>query len=238
MFGSILEKMASRGVHYYGELFGAYSSRKEIGIITPRYPIFGLRYVQIFLRQRRTGSQHPFALEEVGIDCNRVFRAMSDTAGVHVVKIFPRHVTWDTLEKVLEEIRPHVIFIRRNHRERALSLERAKASGKWARQAYGEQEVEITESNLKDFQSTTENWYRNAKMTACRLGLSIDDVDYRDLLNPAELRELVSHITEIPSTQLSDDELRPSTTKQGKDEPVTDFQFEKYSCCTIHSDSV
>ena len=231
MFGSIIEKFSGRGVKYYGELFGAYSSSREIRNITVEYPLFGLRYLQIFLRQRKSGSQHPFAFEEAGVDINRVFRAMAQTPGIHVVKIFPRHVRWDTLEEVFRTIRPHVVFIRRNHRERYVSLERAKASGKWARQGYGEQTVEINEAELTQFQVATERWYREAKNTVCKLNLDCDDVDYRELLDPMAIRELMSHVTQIPADLFGSDELRPSTTKQGRDEPQESFQFAIHPCC-------
>jgi hypothetical protein len=234
MFGSIVERLSKYGVRYYGELFGAYSSRREIANITAKYPAFGIRYLRVFFSQRRDGNHHPFAFEEAGIDMRRAFEVLQATPGIHVVKIFPPHVRPETLGLVFETIRPHIIFIRRNHRERFLSLKRAKASGKWARSAYGDHRVDVAKGELEKFQADIEYWYREVKGKACSLDLQIDDVDYRELLNPSTLRPVLSRMTGIPEKELTDDELRPSTTKQGADAPGQDFHFEKFICCAQH----
>lgn len=235
MFGSILQNLSERGVHYYGELLGGYSSSPEIANISRKYRMFGFRYLKFFFKQRRHGLAIPYAMDAAGIDARRVLLAMKATAGVHVVKIFDQHVRLETLESLLTEFRPLVIFIRRNHRERYLSLMRARSSGKWARQRYGDQEIEVSSNDLIEFQKNTERWYVQVKGIICRLGLDFDDVSYRDLLNQDHRRVTVSRIIGNSGNRLSDEVLYPTTTKQGSDQASSDFEFESFSCCEHHS---
>lgn len=237
MFGSVLEKLSNRGIFYYGELFGAFTSRREIANIAVHYRAFGLQYLKIFWQQRKAGSHHAFAFEDNGVDVARVFHCMTKTPGIHVVKIFPRHIRWSTLEKVLEDYRPYVIFIRRNHYERFVSLQRAKTSGKWARQEYGDQQVEISVNELDEFQKTTEEWYARAKAATCRIGLEFDDLSYRDLLNPVQRRGVFERIVEVSRLELTDNDLNPSTRRQGIDQEAEGYEFNAVSCCGDHGNT-
>ena len=234
MFGSILEKLSHRGIFYYGELFGAYTSRLDIANVTVHYRAFGLHYLKIFWQQRKAGSHHAFAFEDSGVDVERIFRCMLRTPGIHVVKIFPRHIQWSTLEQVLQNFRPYVIFIRRNHHERYVSLQRARTSGRWARQEYGDRQVNVSAEELIEFQKATEEWYARAKTATCRLGLEFDDVGYRDLLDSERRRDIFAQIVEVPGLELTDAELRPSTRKQGIDQEAVDYEFNAVSCCDLH----
>jgi hypothetical protein len=212
MLGSVLGKLRKFGVHYYGELFAAISIEPQIGAIMGRY--WGLlpKYVVSFFRQKN--DWRPFALEEPGADIQRILSVLKSLPGIHIIKVFPSHLQPETLELVLSQFTHSVIFVRRNHLQRYVSLQRAKLSGEWTTTKYENLEITVDDSEFVKFQQGAVDWYSDTKEKITQLGLDIIDVDYEEILSVEGLRTTISRALKIPAELLTDDILQPSTEKQ------------------------
>ena len=117
------------GFRYYGEFFIFNAWNSQIERINRFYPFFSLRY-SLNLRKQRKAWQY-FKFETTSLDAHRTMAAIQSLPGIHIIKIFPQHLSDPLLQSIIAEFKPHIIFLRRNHLDRFVSHKKANASGKW-----------------------------------------------------------------------------------------------------------
>jgi len=117
------------GFRYYGEFFIFNAWNSQIERINRFYPFFSLRY-SLNLRKQRKAWKY-FKFETTSLDAHRTMAAIQSLSGIHIIKIFPQHLSDPVLQSIIAEFKPHIIFLRRNHLDRFVSHKKANASGKW-----------------------------------------------------------------------------------------------------------
>ncbi len=211
---------------YYGELFAAISEAPGVGVISANYPGFRWTYIRAFLQQRRQWTMRTF--EDLGMSSERILQIMSAHPGVNVVKVFPRHLSDEKIAELLQTFKPHVLFLRRNHHDRFISIERAKQTGEWQNAQYANVDITIDEVQFESFRSGAEAWYRTQKELCLSLGLSVTDVSYEELQDATTLRGLIEKLA-IGSMEIDSERvLVSSLTKQGSTASPAEYAFERW----------
>jgi LPS sulfotransferase NodH len=220
--GSVMENFGSPFT-YYGELFAAISEAPGLGVVSANYPGFRWTYLRAFLKQRAKWSMKTF--EDFGMSSSSVLKIMKSQPGVNVVKVFPRHLSDETIAAHLKEFQPHVLFLRRNHRDRFISIERAKHTGEWQNAQYADVDISIDEVVFERFRSGAEAWYREQKQLCISLGLTVSDVSYEELQDPVRLRSLLQELTHNTIAIDENHQLSSTLTKQGSTNADAKYQF-------------
>lgn len=211
MLGTAFESLGSP-IFYYGELIGLTSWTPDLGIVLRRHPIFGLRLLRAVRAQRKNWK--PYAFEAGRLDLQKLLGTFSSTSGLHVAKVFWDHLSDDTLARALEELRPTVIFLRRNHYDRLVSHLLAIQNNAWHGRTYADSNVEISEGLLRQYADDYFDWYRRTRLLCDELGLRTLDIAYEDLIVPGALQEIIATVCgdRIPRVRVQN--ALPATQRQ------------------------
>ena len=117
------------GMHYYGEFFIFNQWSPIVESLNKYIPFFSWRYFLNTRKQKRRWVHYRF--EQTTLNPIKTLQKILLFPGTHTIKIFPEHLHLETLEKIISEFKPHIVFLRRNHLDRYVSLKKANASGKW-----------------------------------------------------------------------------------------------------------
>ena len=87
------------GFRYYGEFFIFNAWNSQIERINRYYPFFSLRY-SLNLRKQRKGWKYN-RFETTSLDAHRTMAAIQSLPGIHIIKIFPQHLSDPTLQSII-----------------------------------------------------------------------------------------------------------------------------------------
>jgi len=213
------------GFRYYGEFFIFNAWNKAIERINHFYPFFSLRY-SLNLRQQRTSWEY-FKFEKTSLDAHRMISAMKSLPGVHIIKVFPKHLSDPLLQSIIAEFKPHIIFLRRNHLDRFVSHKKANASGKWHTANSSDVVIDLDlrefERFIADYTKFYTDYYHFAKAQGC----SVLDVDFADLNTPEKVREIQKFAQFKDFNDWNKLTLAPATVKQDRSNKVQDDFLKK-----------
>ena len=225
------------GFRYHGEFFAFNHWSSVIERLNRYYPFFSFRFYLNFKTQRQKWRTYRF--ESSTLSAARTMRAMKKIHGIHIIKVFPTHLSDPVLESIIIEQKPHIIFLRRNHLDRFVSHKKANKTGKWHTASTESVEIDIDETELSKFIDEYEKFYsryvRFTKANDC----SVLDVDY-EMLQDTKTIESIQHfsawegfsdfnkLAKIPTTAKQDS----SRTVQDKylasrEKKISDFDFKK-----------
>ena len=198
------------GLDYHGEFFAfnAWTSGNER--LNKFYPFFTIRYHRNFIQQRHKWKTYRY--ESTTLNPQRTIKAWMQISGVHVFKIFPRHISDKHLEEIIQEFKPTIIFLRRNHLDRIISNKKANQSGKWHHVTTETQHVDIDSEELHKIRKFHEDFYRKFKLIGAAAGCTYLDFNYREVFKQENLREILKLLSGPDS--LKNVNLIPSTIKQ------------------------
>lgn len=202
------------GLNYYGEFFIFNQWSPMVEYLNKYIPFFSWRYFLNTRRQKKKWMQYRF--EKTSLDPIFTLRKMMLFPGTHTIKIFPEHLNMETLEKIIIEFSPHLIFLRRNHLDRYVSLKKASISGKWHEADSSKLEVEIIEDELMKYIQIHTDFYKTLKELAANNGCRSLDLEYRDLLNPNKVTEIQRFIAINENLDLTSLPKQPTTKKMDK----------------------
>jgi LPS sulfotransferase NodH len=225
------------GFRYHGEFFAFNHWSSVIERLNRYYPFFSFRFYLNFKTQRQKWRTYRF--ESSSLSATRTIRAMKKIHGIHIIKVFPTHLSDPVLESIIAEHKPHIIFLRRNHLDRFVSHKKANKTGKWHTTSTEGVEIDIDETELKKFIDEYEKFYSRYIHFAREQGCAVLDVDY-ELLQDAKVIEEIQHfsawegftdfnkLAKIPTTAKQDS----SRTVQDKylkaaGKKISDFDFKK-----------
>lgn len=208
--GSILQQPGTQ-IHYHGEFFGVNDWKAMSTKISHHYPSLILKYIIGFLLQKQ--KWRPYLFESLRLDPDKALRALAKVSGIHVFKIFPTHIYDKSLEALIGKFRPDILFIRRNHLDRLVSLKKALATQIWHGRPTESVEVEINQRELNDYIFGYENFYQRTYLCAETFKVKILDVDYESLFASDKIEEALNFILANSKTA-SFLETRPKTLKQ------------------------
>jgi len=234
--GSLINQ-AETEVNYFGEIFNLVFGNK---VRSRFFPFFPIRYRLGVLVQGKKWSFNSLQLNP-----DKALSALANTPGTHVLKIFPDHVNVQTLESIMEKFEPDILFLRRNHLDRLVSLKKVEATGRWHGINTESVEIEIDENELSKFISSSEDFYRQIYMRAVSRSLKIMDVDYESLFHPDVISEVLNFIVGDPK-KVKMIEMRPRTLKQdsgnasqqsylskvssdGVKKTISDYNFDRFA---------
>lgn len=217
--GSLLTQ-ENLGFRYYGEFFIFNAWNSAIERINHFYPYFSLRY-SINLRQQRRSWQYD-KFEKTSLDARKTLNAIKKISGVHIIKIFPQHLSDQTLKSLIAEFKPHIIFLRRNHLDRFVSHKKANASGKWHTAPTDDVEITLDPKEFEKFISNYTAFYQRYRNYAHELGIDVLDVDFDDLRDPEKVREIQRFAALPDFSRWEDLPKAPTTVKQDKSSKVQD----------------
>ena len=217
--GSLLTN-DERGFKYYGEFFIFNAWHKNIERINYFYPFFSFRYHLNLKQQRKSWEYDKF--EKTSLDAHKTLRALKQIPGVHVIKIFPQHLSDPLLQSVIAEFKPHVIFLRRNHLDRFVSHKKANASGKWHTAPTSDLVINLDPDEFNRFIKNFTDFYLRYAAFAPSVGCKVLDVDFDDLRNPERVREIQKFAALDGFTDWDQLESAPTTVKQDKSSKVQD----------------
>jgi hypothetical protein len=200
----------SAGLDYHGEFFAfnAWTSGNER--LNKYYPFFTIRYHRNFLKQRSKSKMYRY--ETTTLDPKRTITAWMKIPGVHVFKIFPNQISDIHLEEIIQEFKPTIIFLRRNHLDRIISNKKANQSGKWHHVKTEDQRVDIDSLELDTTREFHETFYKKFKNLAVSTGCAYLDFNYKEVFKEENLRKILILICQ-PKT-LEQVKLIPNTVKQ------------------------
>jgi len=223
--GSVLDNFGPPFIDY-GELFGGLSESPGLAIIARHYRGFRFRYLRIFISQRRDWK--PLCFEGAGLDPTRVLEIVNQQPGINVIKVFPGHLADDQLATLLKNYVSQVVFLRRNHFDRLVSLKVAQQSGKWQNEKYFGPEISPDRDELKRFTDGYTSWYREKKSLCIEIGIPVLDVAYEDLFSEEKLHALVIALSGGQITIPENQTLVSSLSKQGPRETHVGHEFEEW----------
>lgn len=211
--GSLLSN-DSAGFRYYGEFFIFNAWHPQIEKINHFYPFFSFRYALNSRKQRRSWKYNRF--ETTTLDPIRTLKTLKKLPGIHVIKIFPQHLSTSTLERLIKDFQPSIIFLRRNHLDRFVSHKKANASGKWHTASTSEIEVNLDPKEFSRFIDEYSKFYSHYLEFATSVGCEILDVDFKDLSNSVTVREIQRFAQFKEFTGWDDLVIAPTTVKQDR----------------------
>ena len=206
------------GFRYYGEFFIFNAWNSQIERINRFYPFFSLRYSLNLRKQRKSWMYYKF--ETTSLDAHRTMAAIQSLPGIHIIKIFPQHLSDPTLQSIIKEFKPHVIFLRRNHLDRFVSHKKANASGKWHTASTSDVVINLDPREFEKFITNYTEFYTNYLHFAKEQGCPILDVDFVDLQNPEKVREIQKFAQFDDFSNWDQLTLVPTTVKQDKSSKV------------------
>ena len=205
------------GLNYYGEFFIFNQWSPMVEYLNKYIPFFSWRYFLNTKRQKRNWTHYRF--EQTSLNVFKTLDAISAFPGTHIIKIFPEHLHFETLEKVLKKYNPHVLILRRNHLDRYVSLKKANASGKWHKVNSSDVEIKINEDELNRYVSNYKDWYRKVKSAA--IDCPIMDIGFAKLHDAATVSKIQEFVS-VDKNKLDSLPKAPTTTKMDKSNKIQD----------------
>ena len=153
--------------------------------------------------------------------------AIKSLPGIHIIKVFPLHLSDPLLQSVISEFKPHIIFLRRNHLDRFVSHKKANASGKWHTASTSELVVDLDVREFETFISNYTKFYTDYFYFAKGQGCPILDVDFGDLHNPEKVREIQKFAQFDDFKDWDKLTLAPTTVKQDRSNKTQEEFLEK-----------
>ena len=217
--GSLLsnEKVDFR---YYGEFFIFNAWNSQIERINRFYPFFSLRYSLNLRKQRKSWKYYKF--ETTSLDAHRTMAAIQSLPGIHIIKVFPQHLSDPILQSIIAEFKPHIIFLRCNHLDRFVSHKKANASGKWHTASTSDLVIKLDPREFETFITNYTKFYTDYLRFAKEEGCTILDVDFVDLQNPGKVREIQKFAQFEGFSDWDQLTLAPTTVKQDESSIVQD----------------
>jgi hypothetical protein len=206
------------GFRYYGEFFIFNAWNSQIERINRFYPFFSLRY-SLNLRQQRKAWKY-LKFETTSLDAHRTMAAIQSLPGIHIIKIFPQHLSDPVLQSIIAEFKPSIIFLRRNHLDRFVSHKKANASGKWHTASTSDLVIDLDPREFDTFITNYTKFYTDYYHFAQRQGCPILDVDFIDLHNPEKVREIQKFAQFEGFSDWDKLILAPTTVKQDRSSKV------------------
>jgi hypothetical protein len=217
--GSLLTSKP-HGFHYYGEFFIFNAWNSNIEKFNHYYPFFSLRYALNLRKQRKSWSYDRW--ETTSLDARRTLLAMKKIPGTHIIKIFPQHLSDPLLQSLIEEFKPHIIFLRRNHLDRFVSHKKANATGKWHSAPTSDVVVDLKVEEFDRFISNYTSFYERYAKFAPNVGCKVLDIGFDDLRDPVKVRE-IQEFAALPGFAKWEELAKaPTTVKQDKSSKVQD----------------
>ena len=213
------------GFRYYGEFFIFNAWHSLIERINHFYPYFSLRY-SINLRQQRKSWKY-FKFETTSLDAHHTMSAIKSLPGIHIIKVFPLHLSDPLLQSIISEFKPSIIFLRRNHLDRFVSHKKANASGKWHTASTSEVVVDLDVREFETFISNYTKFYTDYFYFAKAQGCPILDVDFSDLHNPEKVREIQKFAQFEDFKDWDKLTLAPTTVKQDRSSKAQEVFLEE-----------
>lgn len=206
------------GFRYYGEFFIFNAWNSQIERINRFYPFFSLRYSLNLRKQRKSWKYYKF--ETTSLDAHRTMAAIQSLPGIHIIKIFPQHLSDPILQSIIAEFKPHIIFLRRNHLDRFVSHKKANASGKWHTASTSDLVINLDPREFETFINNYTKFYTDYLRFAKEQSCPILDVDFVDLQNPEKVREIQKFAQFDDFSDWDQLTLAPTTVKQDKSSKV------------------
>ena len=206
------------GFRYYGEFFIFNAWNSQIERINRFYPFFSLRYSLNLRKQRKSWKYYKF--ETTSLDAHRTMAAIQSLPGIHIIKIFPQHLSDPILQSIIAEFKPHIIFLRRNHLDRFVSHKKANASGKWHTASTSDLVINLDPREFETFITNYTKFYTDYLYFAKKQDCPILDVDFVDLQNPEKVREIQKFAQFDDFSDWDQLTLAPTTVKQDKSSKV------------------
>lgn len=208
--GSLLQQPEAE-VNYHGEFFALNDWNSKLGKITSFYPFFSLKYLLGYALQRKKWRSYLF--ESLKLDPERALSSLAQVPGTHVIKIFPTHLYDKSLEAIIAKFEPDVLFIRRNHLDRLVSLKKAMSTQVWHGVSTESVTVDVDEEELSRYILGYEDFYQRMLRCAKENSAKILDVEYEKLFEPEKIKLVLDFIL-ADSNRLSNLNTRPRTIKQ------------------------
>ena len=202
------------GMHYYGEFFIFNQWSPIVEHLNKHIPFFSWRYFLNTRRQKRKWIHYRF--EQSTLNPIKTLRKILLFPGTHTIKIFPEHLHGETLEKIISEFKPKIIFLRRNHLDRYVSLKKANASGKWHKVDSSNLEIDVNESELNEYIDKYIDFYKNVKNIAKTNNCKIMDLEFKDIQNSEKVSEIQKFVSLSDDLDLADLPKQPTTTKMDR----------------------
>ena len=217
--GSLLSK-DEVGFKYYGEFFIFNAWHSNIERINRFYPFFSFRY-HLNLKAQRTQWEYD-KFEKTSLDAHKTLQAISNIPGVHVIKIFPQHLSDPLLQSLIAEFKPHIIFLRRNHLDRFVSHKKANATGKWHTSSTSDVVINLDPAEFDRFIANYTAFYTRYRHFAQEVGCEVLDVDFAELHTPSKVREIQEFAALPGFSEWEKLNQAPTTVKQDKSSKVQD----------------
>jgi LPS sulfotransferase NodH len=153
--------------------------------------------------------------------------AIKNLPGIHIIKVFPQHLSDPLLQSIIAEFKPHIIFLRRNHLDRFVSHKKANASGKWHTASTSDLVIDLDVQEFDTFIANYTKFYTDYYHFAKEQGCEILDVDFSDLHNPEKVREIQAFAQFEDFKDWDKLTLAPTTVKQDRSSKVQEDFLEK-----------
>lgn len=202
------------GLNYYGEFFIFNQWSPVVEHLNKYIPFFSWRYFLNTRRQKRNWVHYRF--EKTTLNPVKTIEKILLFPGTHTIKIFPEHLHPETLKKIIQKFKPHVIFLRRNHLDRYVSLKKANASGKWHKVDSSDLEIEVNASELDKYINEYIKFYTDVKKVALSANCEILDLEFKELNDPHRVEEIQEFVAIYGNKGLDTLPKQPTTTKMDK----------------------
>ena len=202
------------GLNYYGEFFIFNQWSPVVEHLNGYIPFFSWRYFINTRRQKRHWVHYRF--EKTTLNPIKTIEKILLFPGTHTIKIFPEHLHLETLEKIIQKFRPHIIFLRRNHLDRYVSLKKANVSGKWHKVDSSSLEIEVNASELDKYIQDYIKFYSSVKTFALASKCEILDLEFKELNNQQKVEEVQKFVAIYGNKGLDTLPRQPTTTKMDK----------------------
>jgi hypothetical protein len=198
------------GLNYYGEFFIFNQWSPIVEDLNKSIPFFSWRYFLNTRRQKRNWEHYRF--EKTSLDPIKTIEKILIYPGTHTIKIFPEHLSMETLTKIISKFKPHIVILRRNHLDRYISLKKANATGKWHKVNSSDVEITINDSELQRYVDQYIDWYGKVKRAAFASDCQVMDIEFGQLHDAATTQSIQKFVA-VNSHGLDSLPKAPTTTK-------------------------
>jgi len=207
------------GLNYYGEFFIFNQWSPIVEDLNKSIPFFSWRYFLNTRRQKRNWEHYRF--EKTSLDPIKTIEKILIYPGTHTIKIFPEHLSMETLTKIISKFKPHIVILRRNHLDRYISLKKANATGKWHKANSSDVEISINEAELQRYIDQYIDWYGKVKRAALASDCQVMDIEFGQLHDAATTQSIQKFVA-VNSHGLDSLPKAPTTTKMDKSSRIQD----------------
>jgi hypothetical protein len=171
-------------IHVEGELFHGHLRKETLSKMSGRFPWIGgaaLAERATMSKDDQESAAREYRLKISAEALEVTVELMKYGEGLTVIKVLPDHLEVAALERIMSELRPRVIVLKRQMLFSYVSNLKAIASNAWCREDNTDFAAQLRESEARSYINSADEWFDLVSSFTNRFGLEQLNVSFSDL---------------------------------------------------------